>query len=171
MNLLKEEDPTTKKYYSYTFLTKINNLNNRYIINLKNKKNFIHLSNILNDISIKQNEIDILKLIIDISQIITYQQWYLFNLLQKKNKYLSTKTFWSKIIVDLFINDLNKQVNIIMKEYNNNENSKNKEKESNVFLLEYIRFSNSIKNYKKLNTDQKIKLDKFARNNIDKVFF
>ena len=169
MNLLKEEDPSTKKYYSYTFLTKLNNLNNRYIINLKNKKNFIHLSNILNDISIKQNKIDILKLIIDISQIITYQQWYLFNLLQKKNKYLSTKTFWSKIIVDLFINDLNKQVNIIMKENNNNEISKNKEKESNVFLLEFIRFSNNITNYKKLNTEQKIKLDKFARKNIDNV--
>ena len=170
MNLLKEEDPSTKKLYSYTFLTKLNQLNDKYIVILKNKKNFIHLSNILNDISIKQNKIDILKLIINISQIITFKEWYLFNLLQKKNKYLSTKTFWSKIIIDSFINDLNKQAKLIMKEQINNiENNKNKEKETNIYILEFIHFSNQITNYKKLTHEQKIKLDKFARDNINNI--
>ena len=170
MNLLKEEDPSTKKLYSYTFLTKLNQLNDKYIVILKNKKNFIHLSNILNDISIKQNKIDILKLIINISQIITFKEWYLFNLLQKKNKYLSTKTFWSKIIIDSFINDLNKQTKLIMKEQINNiENNKNKEKETNIYILEFIHFSNQITNYKKLTHEQKIKLDKFARDNKNNI--
>ena len=94
MNLLKEENLSTKKLYSYIFLTKLCELNDKKIIILKNKKNFIHLSNILNDISIKENKINILKAIIDLSQIITYKEWYLFNLLHKRNKYLSTKTFW-----------------------------------------------------------------------------
>ena len=168
MNLLKEEDYSTKKFYSYTFLTKLIKLNQKYIINLKNEKNFVHLSNILNDISIKEsNKIEILKLIIDISQIITYKEWHIFNILRKKNKYLSTKTFWSKIIIDSFINDLNNEANSILGGQNViNENNKNKEKENNVFLLEFIHFSNLIKNYKKLNYNQKIYLDKYARNNI-----
>ena len=170
MNLLKEEDPSTKKLYSYTFLTKLNELNGKHTVILKNKKNFIHLSNILNDISIKHNKIDILKLIINISQIITFKEWYLFNLLQKKNKYLSTKTFWSKIVIDSFINDLNRQSKLILKEQNNNiENNKNKEKEANVYILEFIHFSNKITNYKKLTHEQKIKLDKFARDNINNI--
>ena len=170
MNLLKEEDPETKKPYSYMFLTRINRLNNRYIINFSNKKNFIHLSNILNDISINTNKIDILKLIIDISQIIIYKQFYLFNLLQKKNKFFTTKTFWSKIMLDLFINDLNKKVELMLDEPKQNKhNENNKNKDNNVLLLEFIRFSNNIKDYKKLSIEQKIKLDKFARENIDNV--
>ena len=71
MNLLKLEDPSTDKLYSYTFLTKLAKCNKKYIINLKNRKNFVHLSNILNDISINENKLEILKLIIEISQIIT----------------------------------------------------------------------------------------------------
>ena len=174
MKLLKEIDPVNNKPYSYMFLTRISRLNSRYIINFNNKKNFIHLSNILNDISINTNRIDILKLIIDISQIIIYQQFYLFNLLQKKNKYFSTKTFWSKIIFDLFINDLNRKVESMLnesrqKQLNNNDNNKNKEKDNNVLLLEFIRFSNNIIDYKKLSIEQKKKLDKFARDNIDNV--
>ena len=167
MNILKEEDYSTKKLYSYTFLTKLCELNDKKIIILKNKKNFIHLSNILNDISIKESKINILKSIIDISQIITYKEWYLFNLLHKKNKYLSTKTFWSKIIMDTFINDLNKYSNKIMKNQKTNENSKNKEKEGNIYQLEFIQFSNKITNYKKLNHDQKLRLDKYAKDNIN----
>ena len=170
MNLLKEVNPSTGKLYSYTFLTNLKKLNEKYIVNLKNGKNFIHLSNILNDISIKEsNKIDILRLIIDISQIIAYKDRYLFNLLQRKNKYFSTKTFWSKIIMDSFINDLNNKTNQILEtQNNNNENIKNKEKEkeSNVYLLEFIHFSNRIQGYKKLNADQKVKLDKYARDNI-----
>ena len=50
MNLLKLEDPSTDKLYSYTFLTKLAKCNKKYIINLKNRKNFVHLSNILNNI-------------------------------------------------------------------------------------------------------------------------
>lgn len=169
MNLLNEEDPKTKQLYSYTFLSKLFKLNDKCIVVLKNKKNFIHLSNILNDISIKQNNINILKIIIEISQIITYKEWYLYNLLQKKNKYLTTKTFWSNIIINSFINDLNKQSKIISKEQNNNEINKSKEKETSIYLLEFIQFSNQITNYKKLNPEQKRKLDKFARKNIKNI--
>ena len=170
MNLLKEEDPSTKKLYSYTFLSKLYQSKDKYIIILKNKTNFIHLSNILNNISIKQNKIDILKLIIEIAQIIAYKDKYLYNLLQKKNKFLSTKTFWSKIILDSFINDLNKQTKIILKEQNtNNEINKNKEKETSIYIIEFTNFSKQINNYKKLNPEQKRKLDKFARDNVKNV--
>ena len=170
MNLLKEENLSTKKLYSYIFLTKLCELNDKKIIILKNKKNFIHLSNILNDISIKENKINILKAIIDLSQIITYKEWYLFNLLHKRNKYLSTKTFWSKIIMDTFINDLNKYSKKINKEQKINENSKIKEKKeetNSIYLLEFMQFSNQITNYKKFNHDQKVRLDKYAKDNIN----
>ena len=173
MNLLKEDNPSTKKLYSYTFLTKLSKMNKKYVINLINRKNFMHLSNILNDITINDNNINILKLIIEISQIITYKDLYLFNILRKKNQYLSTKTFWSKLIMDFFINDLNNQANLILKTNKNNKDNskkeKSKDKESNIYLLEYIKFSNKITKYKKLNPEQKIKLDKYARNNIINV--
>ena len=168
MNILKQENFETKKSYSLTFLTKLSKLNNKYVINLKNRKNFMHLSNILNDITINDNNIDILKLIIEISQIITYKDLYLFNILGKKNRYLGTKTFWSKLIIDFFINDLNIQAKKILKPQKNSKdnNSNDKIKESNIYLLEYIKFSEKITIYKKLNSEQKLKLDKYARNNI-----
>ena len=171
MNLLKMENISTEKLYSYTFLTKLSKMNKKYIINLNNRKNFMHLSNILNDIVINDNSIDILKLIIEISQIIIYKDLYLFNILRKKNQYLSTKSFWSKLVMEFFINDLNNQVMIITKsQKNTKDNSKgDKNKESNIYLLEYIKISDKITKYKKLNAEQKVKLDKFARGNIVNV--
>ena len=171
MNLLKMENISTEKLYSYTFLTKLSKMNKKYIINLNNRKNFMHLSNILNDIVINDNSIDILKLIIEISQIIIYKDLYLFNILRKKNQYLSTKSFWSKLMMEFFINDLNNQVMKITKsQKNTKDNSKgDKSKESNIYLLEYIKISDKITKYKKLNAEQKVKLDKFARGNIVNV--
>ena len=171
MKLLKEENPSTNKLYSYTFLTKLSKMNTKYIINLSNRKNFMHLSNIINDIVINDNSIDILKLIIEISQIIIYKDLYLFNILRKKNQYLSTKSFWSNLVMDFFINDLNNEAKIILKtQKNTKENSnKDKTKETNIYLLEYIKFSNKITKYKKLTPEQKIKLDNYARNNIINV--
>ena len=171
MILLKEENTSTKKLYSHTFLTKLNKMNKKYIINLDNRKNFMHLSNIINAIAINDNNIDILKLIIEISQMIIYKDLYLFNILRKKNQYLSTKSFWSKLIMDFFINDLNNQAKIIL---SNQKNSKDtfhveKSKDTNIFLLEYIKLSNQITKYKKLNTEQKIRLDEYARRNISVV--
>ena len=55
----------------------------------------------------------------------------------------------------------------IKKEKDNSHSDKSKE--TNIYLLEYIKFSNQITNYKKLNTEQKIKLDQYARNNIPNV--
>ena len=167
MNLLKLEDPSTQKLYSYTFLTKLAKCNKKYIINLKNGKNFVHLSNILNDISINENKIEILKLIIDISQIITYKDFHLFNILQKKNKYFTTKTFWCKIIYDSFFEDLNSKIDIIL---NTNNNTKSKEKEMNYnFILEKNKFANKVNNYKKLNIEQKLELDKYAKNDVKNI--
>jgi len=167
MNLLKLEDPSTEKLYSYTFLTKLAKCNKKYIINLKNRKNFVHLSNILNDISINENKIEILKQIIEISQIITYKDFHLFNILQKKNKYFTTKTFWCKIIYDSFFEDLNSQIELILK---NNTNTKNKEKEFNYsFILEKNKFANKVNNYKKLNIEQKLELDKYTKNDVKNI--
>jgi hypothetical protein len=150
MKLLKMENSSTKKLYSYTFLRKLREMNKKYIINLNNRKNFMHLSNILNDIvindikdinDITEYNIDILKLIIEISQIIIYKDLYLFNILRKKNQYLSTKTFWSKIIMNFFINDLNKQSKIILKNQKKTKEKdsshSDKSKETNIYLLEY----------------------------------
>jgi hypothetical protein len=167
MNLLKLEDPSTQKLYSYTFLTKLAKCNKKYIINLKNRKNFVDLSNILNDISINENKIEILKLIIDISQIITYKDFHLFNILQKKNKYFTTKTFWCKIIYDSFFEDLNSQIELILE---NNDNTKSKEKELNYnFILEKNKFSNKVNNYKKLNIEQKLELDKYVKTDVKNI--
>ena len=167
MIILKEEDTSIKKLYSYSFLTKLSKMNKKYIINLGNRKNFMHLSNIINAIAINDNNIDILKLIIEISQIIIYKDLYLFNILRKKNQYLSTKSFWSKLIMDFFINEVNNQAKIILSsQKNSKDKSSDKSKETNIYLLEYIKLSNQIPKYKKLNWEQKIKLDNFARNNI-----
>lgn len=38
MNLLKEVNPSTGKLYSYTFLTNLKKLNEKYIVNLKMEK-------------------------------------------------------------------------------------------------------------------------------------
>ena len=46
MKLLKMENSSTKKLYSYTFLRKLREMNKKYIINLNNRKNFMHVSNI-----------------------------------------------------------------------------------------------------------------------------
>ena len=63
----------------------------------------MHLSNIINDIVINDSSIDILKLIIEISQMIIYKDLYLFNILRKKNEYLSTKSFWSNLIMEFLL--------------------------------------------------------------------
>ena len=130
----------------------------------------MHLSNIINDIVINDSSIDILKLIIEISQIIIYKDLYLFNILRKKNQYLSTKSFWSNLVMEFFINELNNKTKLILaKQVNTKDNSHNKDKESNIYLLEYIKFSNKIPKYNKLNAEQKMELDKYARNNIINV--
>ena len=84
------------------------------------------------------SSIDILKLIIEISQIIIYKDLYLFNILRKKNQYLSTKSFWSNLVMEFFINDLNYKTKLILSDDENTKDHSHKDKESNIYLLEYI---------------------------------
>ena len=181
MNLLKEEDTFTGKLYSFRFLDSLQKFNKNHTIFFKNGENFIHLSNIINNLSIKENKTYIFRLIIEVSQIIKYKGWYLFNLLQKKNKYFSTKTFWNTLISDSFINDLNNFVENVLNKKTNLQNTNNNSKsqhdatnnvkktnkeDNNIYLLEFTGYSKFIKNYKKLSVEQKKKLDKYGRENV-----
>ena len=166
MNLIKDKG----RDYALIFLNKLIKLSSKKTIDLKNSQNFLHLANILNDISFKENKIETLKLIIEVSQVITYKDWHLFNLLQRKNKYLTTKTFWSKIIYDSFIPELNKEANTYIEQSKKEKKKKESKKDKEIkFILQTQNFSNNITNYKKLTIEQKTKLDNYAKMNIKNI--
>ena len=85
--------------YSKIFLTNLKKVYKNQIINCKNNNNFIHLSNIFNNIIIKkEDDIQIINEIIEISQKIKNKDMYMTSMIQKENKFLSTRTFWNKLI-------------------------------------------------------------------------
>ena len=111
-NLIKEEEiPSTEIYElleiikseeldSSFFFENFKNYYKHRVIICKNKHNFIHLTNIFNDLIIKRNyNYRILNEIIEVSQMIKYKDIYMTSMIQKNNNIFSNKTFWIYIFI------------------------------------------------------------------------
>ena len=157
--------------YQDKFLNKIKLYYNNRVISLPNKKNFMHLSNIMNFLSIKYKANNpILNLVIEISQKIKYENSYLYKMIRKKNDFFGTKTFWLELIENNLINDIDKYLNNLLEkktdekkseETNTNNNPTEEKEDSEKNFLH-----KKIMNYKKLNKAQKKEIIIYAKKEI-----
>ena len=163
------------KKYSLFFFSRVKKYYKHRVISLKNKNNFIHLSNIINDLSIKINENNIFNEIIEISQMIKYEDLFLSSLIQKKNKFLGSKTFWIKLIEDNFVTHLNQycakllkiDIKTLMKESKLIKENKKKTDSQKEDSTDYL--YNRVLGIKKLNKKQKSQLEEYGKKIIIKV--
>ena len=164
-NILNESNGKSKK--AILFLKLLKKYYNNRVISFKNKNNFIHLSNIMNDLCLKhQKNNNIINLIIEVSQMIKYKNDYIYKIIQKKNEFFSTKTLWIQLIDNNFIESLNKYTeNILSKKIEEKNNLKENEDEKNI-ILEKIGLNKKIMNYKRLKNNQKRELDQYAKEKI-----
>ena len=165
MNILKEETFDTDQTFSYIFLNNLKKLFKNRVISFKNRQNFIHLSNIMNNICIKENNTKTFNAIIQVSQMIKYEKSFLFSMIQRKNRFFSTKTFWIRIIQNNLINNINDYVNKLINESIKPEKKHKKEKFKDSKLVK-MHLANEIYNFNKLNEEQMKKLDEYAFENI-----
>ena len=149
---------------SILFLNKLKKFYNHRVISFKNKNNFNHLSNIINDLCLKhQKNNNIINLIIEVSQMIKYKNDYIYKIIQKKNEFFSTKTLWIQLIDNDLIENLNKYAqNLLSKKFEDKNNIKDNE-EDKVILMEKIGLNKKILNYKKLKLGQKKELFQYAK--------
>ena len=143
---------------SIKFLTEMQNYFNDNIITLKNEKNFIHLSNLFNELILsKSNNIEISNAILDLSKTIKYNDEYITSIVKKKNKIISSKNFWMNLIDKNLVFRINKFIN----EMNNNKSKEIKaKKSSNKKLSEkFMNILNNIPLYKKLNKKQRSQVE------------
>lgn len=180
MNILKKELLVEGQTFSFIFLYNLKTFFKNRVINFKNKKNFIHLSNIMNNICIKEDNTKTFNAIIQVSQMIKYENSFLFSAIQRKNRFFSTKTFWLRIIHDNLINNINKYVDEIISQNLITEKKTLKEKikemtkktgklfeskeKSNIFINSGL--DKEIHNFNNLNEEQMKSLEKFAYENI-----
>ena len=93
-NILSYTNNENENTYINQFLNNIKLYYNQRVFFLKNKKNFIHLSNIMNHIYIKnRTNYYIVNTIIEISQKIKCENNYLYKIIRKKNQYLAQKHY------------------------------------------------------------------------------
>ena len=164
MNILKEETFDTDQTFSYIFLNNLKKILKNRVISFKNRQNFIHLSNIMNNICIKENNTKTFNEIIQVSQMIKYEKSFLFSMIQRKNHFFSTKTFWLRIIQNNLINNINDYVNKLINTNNDKKQKKEKQKKdkSKEYNLVKIGLVKEIYNYHKLNEEQMKILEQYA---------
>ena len=160
-------------FFEELFLTKLSDFCLKGILLVKNKDNFDYLASILNAIFFKEiSNLNLSKQIIIISKHIKYENKYLYILLQKKNKYLRTKSFWRKIIEHDLINNINEYIDEILcrkqeekeKEKEKEENKKKEDCNINLIFKNLGIEQNISSNFKKLNNHQIIELYKYTQN-------
>ena len=166
-NILKNNNTKQENIYADYFLNAIKKCYNHRVISLKNKNNFIHLSNIMNNICLNyKTKNTILMLIIEVSQMIKYKNEYIYKIIQKKNAFFSTKTLWLQLIDNDLIEDLNEFVdNILYSDNRNNFKDDNDDKKN----YDIIDFNKKIINYKKLTNIKKKELFVYGKNKICKI--
>ena len=154
---------------SIIFLDKLKKFYNHRVFSFKNKNNFNHLSNIINDLCLKhQNNNNIINLIIEVSQMIKYKD-YIYKIIQKKNEFFSTKTLWIQLIDNDLIEHLNKYAqNLLSKKIEDKNNIKDNE-EDKVALMEKIGLNKKILNYKKFKLGQKKELFQYAKEKLCEI--
>ena len=172
LNILSILNSENENPYTNQFLKNIKEYYNQRVISLKNKNNFIHLSNIMNHIFIKNKSNNkILNTIIEISQKIKHENDYLYKLISKKNEYFGTKTFWLQLIENNLINDVNIYINNLLEkkpeDENNNNNINNTKNEIIENKSDVKNFLNKkVTNYKKLNKPQKNEIIIYSKKRI-----
>jgi hypothetical protein len=165
LNILKDNTSYKNETISFLFLNKMKELYNNRIVNYKNRKNFEHLTNIINNICIQENVTKTNNLIIDVSQLIKYQNLFLYCMIQNKNPYFKTKTFWQKLIRENIEESLNNYASQIFSKKINLENNDNLVlNHSNI--ISKMGLDKTIPNYNKFNEEQKSKMNDFAYKSI-----
>jgi hypothetical protein len=126
MNILKEEAFENDESFSYIFLNNLKKFFKNRVISFNNRQNFIHLSNIMNNICIKEDTTKTFNAIIQVSQMIRYKNLFLYSMIQRKNHFFSTKTFWLKIIQDNLITNINNYADQLLINQNTKVEKKSK---------------------------------------------
>ena len=171
INILKEEPLENKETFSYIFLTKIKQSYHNRVINFKNRQNFIHLANIMNNLCIKEDNTKTFNAIIEVSQMIKCENLFMYCMIQKKNHFFSTKTFWLRVIQENLIDNINTYCDKLLKqETSDKKGIINKSNSSNIKCMKNLLLKTGlykdIINYNQLYEDQKNELDKYANQNI-----
>ena len=176
MNILKEEPIEKEQTFSFIFLNNLKKFYKNRVISFKNRQNFIHLSNIMNNICIKENNTKTFNAIIEVSQMIKYENLFLYSMIQKKNHFFSTKTFWLKIIQDNLKDNIKNYTNeLITQKVKNDKNikkdvnkktGKTKEPKEKINFLVKLGLDKEIINYNKLSEEKKSILSQYAFENI-----
>ena len=173
LNILAKDkkEMNDENLYSNKFLNKIKEYYNHRVISFKNKNNFIHLSNIMNNLCLKHKKnYNIFKLIIEVSQMIKYNNIYIYKIIQKKNEFFSTKSLWLQIIDDNLILELNNYIEIILSKKIEDKTTikeiEEKDDKNNNNVLERLYYNRKLINYKKLNKSQKKELLQFSKERI-----
>ena len=115
--LFKNE--SVKHFFSFfiNFLLKRINKKIKFLSDFKNFKIFV---NIIQNICIKEDRAYIFDSIMEISQYIKYENYYLYQFIRKKIKHFENNEFWKALINNLLIISLNDRVKYII----NRENQK-----------------------------------------------
>ena len=164
---LNQMESKVDNKYSKIFLKMIKKIYKNRIITFQNKNNFIHFSNIMNCICLKyKNNNNILILIIEVSQMIKYKNDYLYKIIQRKNEFFCTKTFWLQLIDSELMNCLNSFVEKKLSEETKKKDNIKEPKEEKNNILEITGLSKKIKDYKKLSNIQKKELLQYGKEKI-----
>ena len=162
LNIVNELNNQDKN--SIIFLNKLKKYYKHRVITFKNKNNFNHLSNIINDLCLKHKKNNnILNLIIEVSQMIKYKNDYIYKIIQKKNEFFSTKTLWIQLIDNDLIENLNKYAQTLLSKKIEDKNNTKDNEEDKVIMLEKIGLNKKITNYKKFKLGQKKELFQYAK--------
>lgn len=155
-----------KESYSYIFLLKVLEFCDNKIINFKNRKNFNHLANLINNIFIRENNTKAFNAIIEISQIIKYNHLFLYRMIQKKNIFFSTESFWNKIFEDNLTDYIKiKADELLMKKYKKDEIKKAAAEKKTNYIIN-LGLEKKINKYNSFNEKQKKELE---RNTYEKI--
>ena len=163
----KKNDKNNKEI----FLSKISDLCLNGISLVKNEDNFNFLANILNVIFLQeQSKLNILSIIISISNHIKYKNIYLDEVMYKKNRLFKEKTLWTKLLNYNLINSINKYKEDILN--NRNEETEKEEKDENnkiekksvISILKSLPLEkNNLSDFKKLSSNKKKDLYKYIQ--------
>ena len=153
---------------SFKFLEELKKHCKNNFINLKNEKNFIHLSNLFNQLFlIKDNNNELIVQILEFSQKIKYNNQYISSMIRQKNKIIRSQKFW----INLIENDLIYNITVYINELINDKSKEIKnQKYSNTKISEkLLNILNNIIIYKKLNKKQKNQAEEYAKEIILKI--
>ena len=160
INILNENSNRKDSYsYSYIFLLKILEFCDGKIINFKNKENFKHLTILMNNICIIEDNTKTYNAIIEISQMIKYNHLFLYNTIQNKTDFFRRKSFWRKIFEDNLTDFIMiKAGELLTKKYKKEEIKKAANDKKTNYIIN-LGLDKKINKYNSFNEKQKKELE------------